>query len=119
MRTPVHRRFNAWTCASEGFRNMTHIFAEDNRKKVQTNLYEAGVRHHLLGVDHVHQRLFDGHIANAAHVKPVNILPPWKYKNKTPYTCSAAVLVLMLWLQLPQVPDKHSAQKQVVEGTDF
>lgn len=48
------------------------------KASLSAHLQEAGVRHHLLGIHHVHQRLFDGHVANAAHVKPVDVFPPWQ-----------------------------------------
>lgn len=51
------------------FTVIVHVF-------VHAHLYEAGVGDQLLGIHHVHQRLFDGHIANAAHVKSVHVLPP-------------------------------------------
>lgn len=41
------------------------------------HLYEAGIGDQLLGVHHVHQRLLDGHIFDAGHVKAIYVLPPW------------------------------------------
>lgn len=54
---------------------------------MQTNLQKAGVRHHLLGIYHIYQRLFDGHIANATHVEPIYVFPPCTYKKQTRYPC--------------------------------
>lgn len=51
--------------------------------KGETNLQEAGVCHHLLGIHHIYQRLFDGHVANAAHVEPVYVFPPCACTKQT------------------------------------
>lgn len=52
----------------------------------QTHLYEAGVSHHLLRIDHIHQRFFDGHITDAAHVEPIYVFPPCYAQKYIAYT---------------------------------
>lgn len=46
-----------------------------------THLDEAGVGHHLFGVDHVHQRLLNGHVTDAGHIEAVHVFPPWWTKH--------------------------------------
>ncbi len=39
-------------------------------------LQQARVGHHLVAVDHVHQRLLQRHVADAGHVEAVHVVPP-------------------------------------------
>lgn len=61
-----------------------------------TDLDEAGIADQLFGIHHIHQRLLDGHLFDAGHVKAVHILPPYQKEKKSKYMASAKIQELLL-----------------------